>query len=592
MNGEIDMRIKDSRMIYDNFDTFLNKFIINKNSILTDHTGILTDENINKCIELFVDNANEGKGNFEYKVKEQFKDASESVKLVFAHANWLWAMAADDITKEGKKRAVKICLDDNFILNEKYFNYGFGSAGTYHKQNKYWEIAFNLRLFKAIQKNQPKDIEECKRLIERICLYEQYIDKSYDDADYKDIRELLDKDDDKLCAMFNILLHLSNPDKYETIIANTHKEQLVASFESLLGEDDKEKNTDEKISIIRAAIEASDESKKDFSFYEREFLKIWNPVMSDKTYSEYQALKYKKSIILYGPPGTSKTYSANEIAKSFILQEFIAKNKENVKSYFEGKVNVDSCIHHFQLHSNYSYEDFIIGMQLKDGQTVPTKGEFLKLCEAVEKDDMPHVAILDEINRIDISRLFGELFSGIENRDKEIKLPIGEFKIKVPQNLYIIGTMNEIDFSLEQIDFALRRRFVWFFYGFNENILDNILKNEIDKKGKLNIVPSDIDKFKENAKLLNEEIRNMEELGKEYEIGHTFFSEIVDIAYGFKGKQGYINNISLFKSNGPAEVLWNISIKPIIEAFLGNMEKDTVAQKLTLFKGIFLNGGK
>lgn len=585
------MKIKNCKKTYENFDKFINEFIIKKNSMLTDNEGIFSEENINKCIELFIDNAIWDKRNFDEKIKEQFKDANDSVKLVFAHASWLWAMAVSDIGEEGKKKATKTCLGDNIELNEEYFDNGIGSGGTYHKQNKYREIVFNIRLFQFLERYQPKDLEACKKIIERVCIYKQYIDIYSEDSEYEDIKEVWGTSAENSCAMYNILLHLCNSDKYEPIIAQNHKVQLASTFEALLEKSDLEKNIDERIALIRSVIE-NNKNEKDFNFYDLKMLNLWNPVMSDKIYSEYQALKYKKSIILYGPPGTSKTYSAKEIAKSFILQQYISQGKDNVRKYIEGEVNVENCIHHLQLHNNYSYEDFIAGMQLKNGETEPTKGYFLKLCESIKDDDMPHVIILDEINRVDISRLFGELFSGIENREQIIDLTIGGFKIKVPSNLYIIGTMNEIDFSLEQIDFALRRRFVWFFYGFNEDALNNIIKKKRETLGVLKIVESDLEKFKENAQLLNEQIRNIDELGKEYEIGHAFFGEIIDIANGFNGKTGYSKNIPLFKQNGPAEVLWNISIRPIIEAFLGNSEKDTVDNVLASFKEIFLNGGK
>ena len=583
------MRIKDCKRTYENFDRFIEEFIINKNSILTDNEGILTEESVNKCIELYIDNAKEDKRSFDEKIKEQFSDADVDVKLVFAHACWLWAMAVTDMTKQGKINAVRTCLDDNIALINSCFDKGFGSGGTYHKQNKYREIAFNIRLFQFLERHEFEDIESCKQLIERVCVYKQNTDVYSDDPEYDNIRQAWGSDNEGSCAMYNILLHLCNSDKYEPIIAQNHKVQLASAFEALLEEDDLEKNIDERISIIRSVIENSNRNEKDFNFYDSKILSLWNPVMSDKTYSEYQALKYKKSIILYGPPGTGKTYSAREIAKSFILQEYVAQGKENIKTYIESDMDVEQYIHHLQMHSNYSYEDFIAGMQLKNGETVPTKGYFLKLCEEVEKNNMPNVLILDEINRVDVSRLFGELFSGIENRNSVIDLSIGDFKIKVPENLYIIGTMNEIDFSLEQLDFALRRRFVWFFYGFDEEALRNIIEHKRHSRNS-KIVESDVEKFIENASLLNEKIRSIDELGKEYEIGHAFFAEIIDIANGFTGKPGYIKNVPLFKANGPAEVLWNISIRPIIEAFLGNMEKGELSNVMSEFKEIFLNG--
>ncbi|MBY0755863.1 AAA family ATPase [Clostridium sardiniense] len=586
------MRIENCKKIYENFDKFINEFIIKKNSILTSHKDILSEENINECIRLFIDNSMLDKRNFDEKIKEQFENANDSEKLVLSHAIWLWAMAVSDISKYGKEKATKICLNEATILNQEYFDNGFGSGGTYHKQNKYNEIVFNIKLFQFLEKYKPKDIEECKLIIERTCIYKQYTDMYCDDVEYEEIRKFWNDDTEKSCAMYNILLHLCNSDKYEPIIAQNHKAQLISTFESLLDENDLEENIDEKITVIRSAIENNNKGEKNFNFYDPKILELWNPVMSDKTYSEYQALKYKKSIILYGPPGTSKTYSAKKIAKSFILQQYILQDKDNIKKYIEEDIKVENYVHHLQLHNNYSYEDFIAGMQLKNGQTESVKGYFLNLCESIKDDTIPHILILDEINRVDVARLFGELFSGIENREQVIDLAIGGFNIKVPKNLYIIGTMNEIDFSLEQIDFALRRRFIWFFYGFNEDVLNNIIKSKREKIDRLKIVELDLERFKENAKLINEQIRKMDELGKEYEIGHAFFGEIIDIANGFNGKTGYSRNIPLFKKNGPAEVLWNISIRPIIEAFLGSLEKDTLENVLVSFKEIFLNGGK
>src|SRR5690606_10713005 len=131
-------------------------------------------------------------------------------------------------------------------------------------------------------------------------------------------------------------------------------------------------------------------------------------------------------------------------------------------------------IHHLQFHANYAYENFIGGYLLKDGNTVLTPGSFLTICDDARKDldpldknkDIPHILILDEINRVDISKLFGEVFSALEQRDLDISIGVGDLKVNVPRNLYIIGTMNEIDFSLERMDFALRRRFLWFSYKF------------------------------------------------------------------------------------------------------------------------------
>jgi len=202
---------------------------------------------------------------------------------------------------------------------------------------------------------------------------------------------------------------------------------------------------------------------------------------------------------------------------------------------------------------------------------------------------MPHVLILDEINRIDLSRLFGEAFSALENREEPIDLGIADYKLSIPSNLYVIGKMNEIDFSLERIDFALRRRFLWFFYGFDQNALSQIIWH---KNGELNtrLREEEVERFINNANALNRAVVELPELGEQYQIGHTFFAEVVNIFKSYKELKGYYNRLQnqIFRYDGAAKILWEISIEPILSAFLGNMDKESKTEKLNELKKIFL----
>ena len=185
---------------------------------------------------------------------------------------------------------------------------------------------------------------------------------------------------------------------------------------------------------------------------------------------------------------------------------------------------------------------------------------------------MPHIVILDEINRVDISRIFGELFTAMEPgyREKRVELPVKDNKnepiiLKIPKNMYFIGKMNMIDFSLEQVDFALRRRFVWQLSTYDEGRLNEIISEKLKEK---ETSPNEQlwrnfpDSFINNCTALNNEIEWESSLGKNYLIGHAFFAEIVDLC---EKTQSWMD---------AKIVLWNISILPTLEAYCGTMDSN------------------
>ena len=392
-------------------------------------------------------------------------------------------------------------------------------------------------------------------------------------------------------AMTNILTYVGSPDKYERIASDNHKEHIISSFWSLLKEEEYELNFDEKIEAIRNQLTKF--TRPNFDFYEWDYKRIWNYSLSEEGFSEIQGLQYKKAIILYGPPGTSKTHSAKHLASALITHGYL-KDETNVATYFQEKPDLtNDRIHHLQLHPNYTYEDFVAGYQLKDNNTEKTKGTLFEICKKASEDkEMPHVLILDEINRIDLSRLFGEVFSALENRNEPIEVSIGGLYLTIPENLYVIGTMNEIDFSLERIDFALRRRFLWFPYGFNKGTLWHIIREKNWQPSKnRNLITKDeeITRFIDNAESLNNEIASIQELGEQYHIGHTFFAEVVDIYKSYKELKGLSSpRKQLYRDDGGAvKILWDISIEPMITSFLGNLEPESRKEILIKLKSVY-----
>jgi len=157
-------------------------------------------------------------------------------------------------------------------------------------------------------------------------------------------------------------------------------------------------------------------------------------------------LETKRQVILQGAPGTGKTFVADLFAEHW--------------------AGDPSRVMFVQFHESYGYEDFIFGIKPfvneQSGNTgfKPHRGVFLEFCETVRKGSERHVLVIDEINRAKAARVFGELLFLLEYRNRHIQLQSGE-DFSIPDNLFIIGTMNTADKSIALVDFALRRRFAF-----------------------------------------------------------------------------------------------------------------------------------
>lgn len=173
-----------------------------------------------------------------------------------------------------------------------------------------------------------------------------------------------------------------------------------------------------------------------------------------------------------------------------------------------------------QFHQNYSYEDFILGYKPNANGGFELKhGVFYKFCKkALNTPDKDFFFIIDEINRGNLSKIFGELLMLIENnyRGKEIKLAYTDEPFTVPENLYIIGMMNTADRSLAMIDYALRRRFS--FFEMNPGFLTDGFKNYMDT-----LSNERFNKIISGILEINEFICKDDSLGNGFCIGHSYF---------------------------------------------------------------------
>lgn len=215
-------------------------------------------------------------------------------------------------------------------------------------------------------------------------------------------------------------------------------------------------------------------------------------------------LKTKKNIILQGAPGVGKTFAAKRLAYSIM-----------------GVKDIDRVMM-VQFHQSYSYEDFIMGFRPSNKGFELKKGAFYNFCKKAEIDsDNDYFFIIDEINRGNLSKIFGELFMLIENdkRGIELQLLYSDEKFAVPANVYIIGMMNTADRSLAMLDYALRRRFAFF-----------ELKPGFETDGfrayRMSLDNEKFDRLINCVENLNSVIATDESLGEGFCIGHSYFCNL------------------------------------------------------------------
>lgn len=271
------------------------------------------------------------------------------------------------------------------------------------------------------------------------------------------------------------LMFLVHPQTFVSIVSDDHKRRIRDEFVGEIGEPTDDMDRD--LLAITLALQAK--NKGPVNYYESPLREKWlapaqqvargeddaepelrpraafepaTEQLAADTYidrawlqARLDLLERRRQIILYGPPGTGKTFVAKALARHIAL-------------------GGDPAI--VQFHPSYAYEDFVEGYRpiVEDGQLVYRlkDGPFLKIArEARNNPETNYVLVIDEINRGNIAKVFGELYFLLEYRDESIELLYGDERFQLPGNVFLIGTMNTTDRSIALLDAAMRRRFAF-----------------------------------------------------------------------------------------------------------------------------------
>jgi 5-methylcytosine-specific restriction protein B len=613
---------ESDREVVDAFiDEWRESCLIEGLSLLQPGEPVWTKDNFEALMEKFVAPEVDDARTFEEKLGEQLAGVAKGSARLMAEVIAIYVAFASPRTIGGQRKSELVSVPlriigegfpEEGVVADAMWG-GIGGPGQGFNRRRPFLIKYLVRFGRAL----VAESEDRRRELVSA------------DADPWKFRDWLDAQlpnpDGAGRTMRNILLHMLFPDAYERIAVDEDKWDIAYAFAGLVdGLDPEKDDVDEMLSAIRERViellpDGQPYVDDGIDFYYPPLREGWDaedtraPRSAQEGLSPLAALEYKQQVVYYGPPGTGKTFEAKALAERFIRRE--ALHRWGAVHYLQNEQRVRELVRdqvvRRQLHPAYSYEDFIAGLRLDGNTTVPTKGHLLRLIDEINESretspdpqPVPWVLILDELNRVDLSRLLGEVFSALDDRDSPIQLSAAGAEdwppLRLPKDLYIIGTMNLIDQAVEQLDFALRRRFFWLIADYREDLIVPVVGErwealDLDdqpwlRRHSWDHVEPDIELLAGRATELNEAIEGEPLLGPQYKVGHTYFFDVAGLIAQWpvlrpKGSwRGHYLWSRTGKPQPPLEDLWAYSLAPLLSEYLAGMasqQREGVLRKL------------
>lgn len=546
-------RLQESAAILKAAERWKQRCLIEGGSLFGEER-LWTEEYFRELKSLYSETLDDTSGrSFWVKLHDQLAPARPEAKRLFAEMVWVYYLVAQSLRAETKARNIKEVYEwSNRSLPEGHWALGeILSKGTVITGP-----AFNQYMWKEFVVIIALMLSWCSasRKKKRDLLNDPWTFTGW----------IYESEDTNARSFPHALRYLLFPDHFECILSQKMKKEILRSFGAQFGEDWDVRRMDwteidQALLTIRKRLE-KEHPGKEVSFYRSPWQEIWhistirpphlpeNAVVEEEveTYDEsappygvddalkdlfmeerqfrriVDSLREAKNAILQGPPGVGKTFVARRIA------------------YCLMQCKDESTLEMTQFHQSYAYEDFVQGWRPNaEGRFSLRDGVFYEFCQRAEKSpSKPFVFIIDEINRGNLSKIFGELLMLIEADKRGPKHAIsltysdrGE-RFSVPENMHVLGLMNTADRSLAIVDYALRRRFVFetlapaFGSAHGRKRFRKFLRN----KG---VAPGLIKRIVAEFKKLNEAIGRDSDLGPGFAIGHSYFVPPEDFGGSF-----------------------------------------------------------
>ncbi len=480
--------------VYDAAKEWVNRALRTDDSLFTPGTPIWSSQWLGELHQRFLNNPDESDASFSDKLQIQLKDSRPEVYQLMGEALYVYFLIV--ATKNSKNEQQRIdtvlgwsespvAIPPELVVG---LTPGILNPGIAFHTFRPYQVGLIIEFVEQWKQQNP---DKRKQLLDDPWAFKEFL------MGIRLSSLLLRNKPNIPSIQRQALLHLVYPDTFEAIVSLVDKYKIAKTFEDLVTEatDD----VDRQLAQIRQCLEPRYDSGDRFDFYMPEVQAqwegkcppppppspppegswspaniaglaeelLWEPAQLQEIIDDLQE---KRQVIFYGPPGTGKTYVAREIARQCELNG--------------GDFEI------VQFHPSYSYEDFVQGFRprLHNGQPGfdLVDGPLRRIAEqAKDNPDATFILVIDELNRGNVAKVFGELYFLLEYRDEAVRLQYGgdDKGFSLPPNLWFICTMNTADRSIALMDAALRRRFYFAPFFPNEPPIEGLLRRWLSKHG-------------------------------------------------------------------------------------------------------------